>query len=116
MVSLNAVVAFQPRMKQFYARRLPGMANNFRVDVIGGDMKRLNLKILGDFDGTSAFRLLNVIEKKGGSARKITIDTDGLRSVNTFGTDIFRANIAEMSKGVIDIDYTGRFKEALTEE
>ena len=28
------------------------MANNFRVDVIGGDMKRLNLKILGDFDGT----------------------------------------------------------------
>jgi hypothetical protein len=116
MVSLNAVVAFQPTMKQFYARRLPGMANNFRVDVIGGDMKRLNLKILGDFDGTSAFRLLNVIEKKGGSARKITIDTDGLRSVNTFGTDIFRANIAEMSKGVIDIDYTGRFKEALTEE
>jgi hypothetical protein len=116
MVSLSAVVAFQPRMKQFYARRLPGMANNFRVDVIGGDMKRLNLKILGDFDGTSAFRLLNVIEKKGGSARKITIDTDGLRSVNTFGTDIFRANIAEMSKGVIDIDYTGRFKEALTEE
>jgi hypothetical protein len=115
MVSLSAVVAFQPRMKQFYARRLPGMANNFRVDVIGGDMKRLNLKILGDFDGTSAFRLLNVIEKKGGSARKITIDTDGLRSVNTFGTDIFRANIAEMSKGVIDIDYTGRFKEALTE-
>ena len=42
------------------------MANNFRVNVLGGDMKRLNLKILGDFDGTSAFRLLNFIEKKGG--------------------------------------------------
>ncbi|MGW8188411.1 MAG: hypothetical protein ACWGNK_14125 [Desulfobacterales bacterium] len=54
------------------------MANNFRVDVIGGDMKRLN--------------------------------------VNTFGSDIFRANIAEMSKRAITIDYTGRFKEALTEE
>ena len=92
------------------------MANNFRVNVLGGDMKRLNLKILGDFDGTSAFRLLNFIEKKGGAARKITIDTDGLRTVNTFGSDIFRAHIAEMSKGVIDIDYKGRFKEALAEE
>jgi hypothetical protein len=92
------------------------MANNFRVDVIGGDMKRLNLKILGDFDGTSAFRLLNVIEKKGGSASRITIDTDGLRSVNTFGSDIFRANISEMSKGAMTIDYTGRFKEALAED
>jgi hypothetical protein len=116
MVSLNSLIGFQPRKKPFSARRLPGLANNFRVDVIGGDMKRLNLKILGDFDGTSAFRLLNVIEKKGGSARRITIDTDGLRSVHTFGSDIFRANIAEMSKGVIDIDYTGRFKEALTED
>lgn len=92
------------------------MANNFRVDVVGGNMKRLNLKILGDFDGASAFRLLNVIAKKGGSARKITIDTNGLRSVNSFGSDIFRANIAEMNRGTIDIDYTGRFKEALTEE
>jgi anti-anti-sigma regulatory factor len=92
------------------------MANNFRVNVIGGDLKRLNLKILGDFDGTSAFRLLNVIEQKGGSASRITIDTDGLRSVNTFGSDIFRANIAEMNKGARTIDYTGRFKEALTED
>ena len=92
------------------------MANNFRVDVVGGDMKRLNLRILGDFDGSSAFRLLNIIEKKSREVRKVTINTDGLRSVNTFGSDIFRANIADMSKGVLDINYTGRFKEALAQE
>jgi hypothetical protein len=92
------------------------MANNFRVDVIGGDMKRLNLKILGDFDGSSAFRLLNLIGKKGREAARITIHTDGLRSVEAFGADIFRAHVAEISKGGVDIDYTGRFKGALAEE
>jgi anti-anti-sigma regulatory factor len=86
------------------------------VDVIGGGTKQINLKVHGDFDGSSAFRLLNVIEKKSRAARKITIDTDGLRSVNTFGADILRAHITEMGKGVRDIDYTGRFKNVLSDE
>ncbi|MFZ0613476.1 MAG: hypothetical protein WAM73_14655 [Desulfobacterales bacterium] len=92
------------------------MASNFRVDVIGRDTKRLNLRILGDFDGTSAFRLLNVIEKKSRAARNVTIDTDGLRTIASFGSDIYRAGIAEMSRGVMTIDYTGRYKDALAEE
>ncbi|MFZ0242747.1 MAG: hypothetical protein WAL90_13975 [Desulfobacterales bacterium] len=92
------------------------MANNFRVDVIGGDLKRLNLKILGDFDGASAFRLLNVIEKKSRAVRHITIDTDGLRTVASFGSDVYRARVSAMSRGGTHIDYTGRYKEALAEE
>lgn len=92
------------------------MANNFCVNVIAGDVKRLNLKIRGDFDGASAFRLLNVIEKKSRATRNITIDTDGLRTIAPFGSDIYRSRIAELSRGVVAIDYTGRHKEALAEE
>ncbi len=92
------------------------MASNFRVDVIAGDLKRLNLKILGDFDGASAFRLLNVIEKKSRAARNIIIDTDGLRSVAAFGSDIYRNHIAAMSNRCATIDYTGKYREALAEE
>ena len=65
------------------------MASNFRI-VINPKGRSVHLKLSGNFDGTSADELLNVIKGYGGNAEKIFINTQNLRSVHPFGLALFR--------------------------
>ena len=86
------------------------MANNFKItsrQKNGG----LHLELSGDFDGTSALELIYALNEKIDMARRIYIDTDGLRTLMPFGRMVFTNNFnfsASAFKKMVFIGIYGR--------
>lgn len=57
------------------------------------------MKLMGDFDGSSAMELLYVIKKTCLSATKVFIDTSRLNHIEPFGLDVLRHNLGFLKKG-----------------
>lgn len=69
------------------------MADNFRIARrVNADI--LHLKLSGDFDGTAAMELLDIIANNSGSAQRIHIETDGLRELLPFGLRVFEKKLS----------------------
>lgn len=56
------------------------------------------MKLLGDFDGSSAFELLNMLKKKSNGAGKIFVHTSGLKEIHPSGSEVFRSH-SDILKG-----------------
>ncbi len=67
------------------------MSPNFKIHPSRSHVK-LILKLSGDFDGSSAFELINTLTENRGEVRKIIIHTDGLSSIHPFGARVFKKN------------------------
>jgi hypothetical protein len=65
------------------------MASNFKI-FRHQNSENLHFKLFGDFDGTSAYELLNAIKSINGNKCKIFIHTGGLKSVHPFGAELFK--------------------------
>ena len=44
---------------------------------------------MGDFDGSAAFELINVLKENMSCVNRIFIHTSGLKNVHSFGKDVF---------------------------
>ena len=64
------------------------MASNFRI-IIYKKRNGLDLKLTGDFDGTSEFELINVLEECPTDNSRIFIHTCELKNVFPFERDPF---------------------------
>ena len=73
------------------------MANNFRISV-HRNSDNLHMKLLGDFDGSSAFELLNMLKEKANGVSKIFVHTSGLKEIHPFGSEVFRSH-SDILKG-----------------
>jgi hypothetical protein len=83
------------------------MASNFKIFIErNGD--NLHLKLRGDFDGTSACELLNVLNEKCGGGDKIFIHTGGLKEIYSFGRETFQNNFYTLKGHVFHLQFTGR--------
>lgn len=80
------------------------MAANFKI-FKHQNSSNLHLKLSGDFDGTSAFELLNTLNNFNEYNGKIFIHTQGLKSVESFGREVFKNNIPDPKK--FNIVFTG---------
>jgi len=84
------------------------MACNFNILVNKtGDF--VCLKLNGDFDGSSACELLNLLN--GGDLHdpsKIVVDTDSLKHVYAFGLNILHHRLHEARLGRIPLIFTGK--------
>lgn len=68
------------------------MASNFRISTHRSS-ESLHLKLVGDFDGSSAFELINVLKKNWNGAYRVFIHTDSLKDINPitfFSNDTLR--------------------------
>jgi len=67
---------------------------------------------MGDFDGSSAFELINIIKEHYGKVGKVVINTDGLSSTHPFGLGVFQKNclINKLSRGLL---FTGKYGNSL---
>lgn len=65
------------------------MALNFKI-IRHQNSENLHLKLIGDFDGTSADELINALRSSRGIHGKIFIHTSSLKSVHPFGADLFK--------------------------
>jgi anti-anti-sigma regulatory factor len=82
------------------------MATNFRITAHrnGGT---LHLKLVGDFDGTSAHELLNTLKKRGDHTSRVFIDTGSLRNIYPFGLNVFHTNLNILKGQSLDLVFTG---------
>ncbi len=87
------------------------MASNFRIFTHRNNSS-LQLKLVGDFDGSSAFELINVLKEHDGKVGKVVINTCGLSSIHPFGLGVFQKNcsINKLSRG---LTFTGKYEDTL---
>lgn len=82
------------------------MAGNFRV-VVHRNSESLHFRLEGDFDGTSAHQLLQMLGERGAGAGKIFIHTNGLEEVHPFGTAVFQKNLSGLKARRAALVFTG---------
>ena len=92
------------------------MANNFRICTKEGKKQTLALALFGDFDGSSACELINVLDESVKRSSKVTLDTDGLRVIDAFGLNVFLPRMSRLNHTRANIEVTGRFRGVFQEE
>ena len=78
------------------------MASNFRIS-IDRSGENIQIKLAGDFDGSSALQLLYLLHDCLEDSKKIFINTDFLGNIEPFGINVFRYNLGLIAK------YSNRF-------
>ncbi len=68
------------------------MAKNFRIHISRRN-NNLYLDLKGDFDGTSAYQLLETLKKYYHGDGKVIINTKSLSCVVPFGVRVFRSDL-----------------------
>ncbi len=72
------------------------MASNFKI-LVHRNSDNLHLKLLGDFDGSSAHQLLNALKKHCVGAFSVFIHTSGLKNIYPFGREMFQKNLHSLN-------------------
>jgi len=67
------------------------MADHFKVVRHRSD-GNLRLKIAGDFDGNSAFELLDGLKENSNNIVRVSINTGNLKKLHPFGLQVFHLN------------------------
>ena len=75
------------------------MASNFQIYSFK-TRDSLHLKLAGDFDGTSAYELINALTEHGKGFYEIFIDINDLNSIHPFGRDVFQKKLRILQKTV----------------
>jgi len=83
------------------------MASNFEVSV-DKKSKGCGLKLVGDFDATSAYELIYAIKKLPEDIVKIFIYTDGLQGISPFGLDVFHRQMSPLDDQSRKLVFTGK--------
>jgi anti-anti-sigma regulatory factor len=91
------------------------MANNFRILTKESSNRSLALQLFGDFDGSSAWELIHVLDESVKKNSTVAIDTDGLKTINTFGLNVFLPRMSLLNSTWADIEVTGRFSDVFRE-
>ena len=84
------------------------MASNFQL-LSYRNKVNLHLQLYGDFDGYSAFELINTLKKNGRDFIQIFVDTNDLDKLYPFGLDVFQNNNA-MAKKCSSFIFIGKYK------
>ena len=78
------------------------MVSNFKIRTHQNN-GYIHLNLSGDFDGTSAYQLIDAIKKVKGTAETIIIHTDRLVGIHPFGLHLFQheCGLANLSHSLI---------------
>ena len=72
------------------------MASNFKI-LVHRYSDNLHLKLLGDFDGSSAYQLVNALKKHSAGVFSVFIHTSGLKNIYPFARDTFHKNLYSLN-------------------
>jgi anti-anti-sigma regulatory factor len=70
----------------------------------------LHLKLLGEFDGSSACELVKKIKEDGAGASQIIVDTTEVRSIHPFGRMVLQNRLGQVSRKLIGLTFKGQHK------
>ena len=83
------------------------MASNFQIYSFK-TRDSLHLKLAGDFDGTSAYELINALLEQGKDFYEIFIDTSDLKTIYPFGKYVFQKNLRSTNKIYRNLVFLGK--------
>jgi hypothetical protein len=83
------------------------MASNFHIYSFK-TRDSLHLKLAGDFDGSSAYELINTLIEHGKGFYEIFIDINELKSIHPFGRDVFQKNLRGLNKLYRNLVFIGK--------
>ena len=83
------------------------MASNFQIYSFK-TRDSLHLKLAGDFDGSSAYELINTLIEHGKDFYEIFIDINDLKSIHPFGRDVFQKNLRASNKLFRNLVFIGK--------
>ena len=82
------------------------MAHNFKI-LMYRTIDILHINLRGDFDGSSAFELFNILKENLDGAKRILIDTNNLKKIYPFGQEVFDHNLSKLMGHQIRIQFIG---------
>jgi hypothetical protein len=82
------------------------MASNFKIFVYKNS-DNLHLKLAGDFDGSSAYELLNTLKRNCRGTSGTFIHTSCLKQIHPFGRDVFQTNLNVLNGQCARLVFTG---------
>jgi hypothetical protein len=85
------------------------MATNFQL-FSHRSRDSLHLQLYGDFDGTSAYELINAVKEHENDVIQIFIDTNDLNNIYPFGVDVFQNNLNLTVKNNNSFIFIGKHK------
>lgn len=86
------------------------MAASFRI-VMNQNSDNLHLRLVGDFDGSSASELLEVLKDRAHAVQRVFIHTSGLGEIHPFGQGVFEKRTSELKEDLQKITFTGEKAE-----
>ena len=89
------------------------MTSNFVITSYR-DSDILHLKLIGDFDGASAFELLNKLKRVCPKASKVFIHCNWLKEIYPFGVAVFHNNLYGLKGQSKKLVFTGKNASQLT--
>ena len=88
------------------------MASNFQIFSYK-NRESLYLKLSGDFDGSSAHELFNMLKKYDTDFLEIFIDTNNLKTINSFGIDVFQKKLGNLNHQFSNLIFIGANKHKI---
>jgi len=88
------------------------MASNFKIYSFKTS-DSLHLKLTGDFDGSSAYELINTLANYAKGFYEIYINTNDLNSIHPFGRQVFQKRLTALKKQFNGITFVGRNKQEM---
>ena len=85
------------------------MASNFQV-FLNQNRNSLHLHMFGDFDGISAYELINALKKHSQKHFEVFIDTSDLNQIHAFGIDVFQKKVNSLGKNNKNLIFIGRHR------
>ena len=83
------------------------MAPNFKISMHRYS-NNLHVKLSGDFDGSSAWELFNILEKNAQRVARIIIHCNHLREVEPFGKAVFENRVRSLRRNHAPLLFTGK--------
>ena len=83
------------------------MASNFKIYTFK-TRNSLHMKLSGDFDGSSAYELINTLTKYNKGFYELFIDTNDLNSIHSFGITVFQKKLGAIKNQFHGITFVGR--------
>ena len=74
----------------------------------------LHLKLEGDFDGNSAYELLETLNKYSSIFYQIFIDTNDLKTIHPFGREVFQKKLGTFKQKLNNFIFIGENRHRIT--
>ncbi len=89
------------------------MASNFKILRHRTD-GNLYLNLAGDFDGSSAFELLNMLIENLDNTARVSINTSNLKKIHPFGLQVFYHNFSKIKHHQTCVEFIGENEGQIT--